>query len=102
VREALRALADGEPRLVRIGPAGSGVGAPDDVVGAGSRAASEGVVEVLIDPERPGPLLAVLGEGVAGRTLLQLAGIVGWRVTDQLERAQRPGAVGGGPLGQRR
>ena len=32
VREALRALADGEPRLVHIGPAGPGAGAPDDVV----------------------------------------------------------------------
>lgn len=85
VREALRALADGEPRLVRIGPAGSGVGAPDDVVVAESRCASEGVVEVLIEPELPGPLLAVLGEGVAGRTLAQLARIVGWRVTDQLD-----------------
>jgi xanthine dehydrogenase accessory factor len=85
VREALRALADGEPRLVQIGPAGSGVGAPDDVVVAESRCASEGVVEVLIEPELPGPLLAVLGEGVAGRTLVELARIVGWRVTDQLD-----------------
>src|SRR5829696_4064535 len=85
VREALRALADGEPRLVRIGPAGAGADAPGDVVVAESRCASEGVVEVLIEPELPGPLLAVLGEGVAGRTLVQLARIVGWRVTDQLD-----------------
>jgi xanthine dehydrogenase accessory factor len=85
IREALRALADGEPRLVQIGPAGAGAGAPEDVVVAESRCASEGVVEVLIEPELPGPLLAVLGEGVAGRTLLQLARIVGWRVTDQLD-----------------
>src|SRR5215208_273713 len=85
VRVALRSLADGEPRLVRIGPASSGAGAPDDVVVAESRCASEGVVEVLIEPELPGPLLAVLGEGVAGRTLVQLARIVGWRVTDQLD-----------------
>jgi xanthine dehydrogenase accessory factor len=93
VREALRALADGEPRLIHIGPAGSGAGAPDDVVVAESRCASEGVVEVLIEPELPGPLLAVLGEGVAGRTLSQLARIVGWRVADQLDPAQRPDAV---------
>jgi xanthine dehydrogenase accessory factor len=93
VREALRALADGEPRLVHIGPAGSGAGAPDDVVVAESRCASEGVVEVLIEPELPGPLLTVLGEGVAGRTLSQLARIVGWRVADQLDPAQRPDAV---------
>src|SRR4029434_3475704 len=84
VREALRALADGEPRLVQIGPAGAGDRAPGDVVVAESRCASEGVVEVLIEPELPGPLLAVLGEGVAGRTLLQLARIVGWRGPAQL------------------
>jgi xanthine dehydrogenase accessory factor len=93
VREALRALADGEPRLVHIGPAGSGAGAPDDVVVAESRCASEGVVEVLIEPELPGPLLAVLGEGVAGRTLAQLARIVGWRVADHLEPDAAPDAV---------
>jgi xanthine dehydrogenase accessory factor len=93
VREALRALADGEPRLVQIGPAGSGAGAPDDVVVAESRCASEGVVEVLIEPELPGPLLAVLGEGVAGRTLVQLARIVGWRVTDRLGTDAEPDAV---------
>jgi xanthine dehydrogenase accessory factor len=93
VREALRALADGEPRLVQIGPAGSGAAAPDDVVVAESRCASEGVVEVLIEPELPGPLLAVLGEGVAGRTLVQLARIVGWRVTDQLDPDSAADAV---------
>ena len=93
VREALRALADGEPRLVRIGPAGAGADAPGDVVVAESRCASEGVVEVLIEPELPGPLLAVLGEGVAGRTLVELARIVGWRVTDQLEADSAADAV---------
>ena len=93
VREALRALADGEPRLVRIGPAGAGADAPGDVVVAESRCASEGVVEVLIEPELPGPLLAVLGEGVAGRTLLELARVIGWRVTDQLDPDAPPDAV---------
>jgi xanthine dehydrogenase accessory factor len=84
VREALRALADGQPRLVQIGPADAAGSAPADVVVAESRCASEGVVEVLIEPELPGPLLAVVGEGVAGRTLAQLARIIGWRVTDEL------------------
>jgi xanthine dehydrogenase accessory factor len=63
------------------------------VVVAESRCASEGVVEVLIEPELPGPLLAVLGEGVAGRTLVELARIVGWRVTDQLDPDSAADAV---------
>jgi xanthine dehydrogenase accessory factor len=63
------------------------------VVVAESRCASEGVVEVLIEPELPGPLLAVLGEGVAGRTLAQLARVIGWRVTDQLDPDSAADAV---------
>ena len=69
IREALRALADGEPRLVRIGPPGSEADAPDDVVVATSMCASEGTVEVLVEPQLPAPLLAVLGDGPAARTL---------------------------------
>jgi xanthine dehydrogenase accessory factor len=78
VREALRAVADGEPRLVRIGPAGT-PGA-EGVVCAESHCASEGVVEVLVEPQLPGPLLAVIGDGPAARTLVELARTIGWRV----------------------
>jgi xanthine dehydrogenase accessory factor len=69
VREALRSLADGEPRLVRIGPADSGC-------------ASEGTVEVLVEPQLPAPLLAVVGTGPAARVLGELAKTIGWRVSD--------------------
>jgi xanthine dehydrogenase accessory factor len=68
VREALRALADGEPRIVRIGPEESGC-------------ASEGTVEVLIEPQVPAPLLAVVGDGPAALMLAELAERIGWRVT---------------------
>src|SRR5215207_10670267 len=70
VREALLALADGEPRLVRIGPPGTA--AADGAIVAESSCASEGVVEVLLEPERSSPLLAVVGESPAGRTLAEL------------------------------
>jgi xanthine dehydrogenase accessory factor len=81
VREALRALADGEPRLVRICPPGSAPEAADDVVVAESTCASEGTVEVLVEPHLPTPLLAVVGDSPAARTLAELARAVGWRVT---------------------
>jgi xanthine dehydrogenase accessory factor len=84
VREALRALADGEPRLVRIGPPGGGSGAAADVVVAESTCASEGTVEVLVEPALPMPLLAVVGDGPAASTLAQLARTIGWRVSTQL------------------
>ena len=64
VREALRALADGESRVARME----------------GGCASEGVVEVLIEPVLPSPLLAIVGESPAARTLAELARVVGWRV----------------------
>jgi xanthine dehydrogenase accessory factor len=84
VREALRALADGEPRLVRIGPPGAGDGAPADIVVAESSCASEGTVEVLLVPSVPLPLLAVVGESPVARTLGELARTIGWRVSSGL------------------
>jgi xanthine dehydrogenase accessory factor len=84
IREALQALANGEPRLVRIGPPGSAEDAPSDVVVAESSCASEGSVEVLIEPQLPRPLLAVIGESPAAATLAELARAVGWRVSDTL------------------
>ena len=77
VREALRALADGETRFVRIGPPGTAE--QEGVVCAVSECASEGTVEVLVEPQRPAPLLAVVGESPAARTLARLAAEVGWR-----------------------
>jgi xanthine dehydrogenase accessory factor len=71
VREALRALAGGEPRTLRIGPAESGC-------------ASEGTVEVLVEPQLPAPLLAIVGEAPAARTLTQLARAIGWRVEHEV------------------
>jgi xanthine dehydrogenase accessory factor len=67
VREALQALADREPRLARME----------------GGCASEGVVEVLIEPVVPAPLLAVVGDSPAARTLAELARTVGWRVPDE-------------------
>jgi xanthine dehydrogenase accessory factor len=85
VREALRALADGEARRVRIGPPGRvEEGAPADVVVAGSSCASEGIVEVLVEPELPAPALAAVGESPAAETLAALATAIGWRVVREI------------------
>jgi xanthine dehydrogenase accessory factor len=83
IREALRALADGEPRLVRIGPQGTAA-EEGDVVVAESSCASEGTVEVLVEPRLPRPLLAVVGDSPAARTLGELAATIGWRVESEL------------------
>jgi xanthine dehydrogenase accessory factor len=85
VREALRAIADGESRLVRIGPVGKvGDREVGDAVVAESSCASEGVVEVFVEPQLPALLLALVGESPAAETLARLAPEIGWRVTREL------------------
>ena len=64
VREALGALADGESRLVST---------------EGS-CASEGAVEILVEPQLPAPVLAIVGSSPAANTLAGLAAAIDWRV----------------------
>jgi xanthine dehydrogenase accessory factor len=85
VREALRALADGEPRLLQVCRPGGAGAVPPGVVVAESACASEGAVEVLIEPHLPDPLLVVLGDSPAAATLAELAPRVGWRVASGLQ-----------------
>jgi len=66
-RLALEALASGDVRRERIA----------------SRCASEGAVEVLIEPQVPAPLVAVVGDAPAACTLRELAAVLGWRVTGE-------------------
>jgi xanthine dehydrogenase accessory factor len=68
-REALHALADGRPRLVAI---------------EGS-CASEGLVEVFIEPQLPEPVLAIAGDSPAASTLADLAARIGWRVVREID-----------------
>jgi xanthine dehydrogenase accessory factor len=84
IREALRALTDGRPRLLRICPPGSPA-AGDDVVTAESSCASEGTVDVLIEPRVAVPLVAVLGDSPAAAAMRELVPGIGWRVTADLE-----------------
>jgi xanthine dehydrogenase accessory factor len=84
IREALRALADAETRLLRICPPGGAHGA-EDVVIAESACASEGTVEVLIEPRLPVPRIAVIGDSPAAAALRQLVTGIDWRVTAELE-----------------
>ncbi len=71
VRLAAEALADGDVRRERIE----------------SRCASEGAVEVLIEPQRPSLLLAVIGDSPTARTLRELATVLKWRTTAEVEGA---------------
>ena len=81
-REALAALADGRPRLVRIRPPGAPPEpAGPDVVTEVTTCASEGGLDVFVEPRLPLPLLVVVGSSPVTRTLAELAKVVGHRVT---------------------
>ena len=95
-REALVAMSDGLPRLVRIRP---------DVEALETRNGGEltvattcpsgGTLDIFIDPHLPKPLLAVIGESPAGRTLIELGRVVGFRtcgVHPGAQAADFPGA----------
>jgi xanthine dehydrogenase accessory factor len=69
VRLALAALSTGDPIRERIE----------------SRCASEGAVEVLIEPQLPAFRLAVVGEAPAARALRELAEVLGWRTTQSVQ-----------------
>lgn len=79
-REALRALAEGAPQLVRIVPS-------DEVKQTRKRGEltvattcpSGGALDIFIEPHVPKPLLLVFGETPAARTLAKLADLTGFR-----------------------
>jgi xanthine dehydrogenase accessory factor len=76
-REALRALADGQPRLLRISGASADPG--DGVVAAAATCPSGGSLDIFIDPQLPRPVLLAFGETPAAQTLARLAELVGFR-----------------------
>jgi xanthine dehydrogenase accessory factor len=86
-REALIAMGDAQPRLVKIAPDES----PDHLPGVVSHLStcpSAGKLEVFIDPQLPRPLLLVVGDTPAAHTLVRLGATIGYKTC-----AVHPGAV---------
>ena len=79
-REALVAMSDGLPRLVRIRPdADTGETRTGGELTVATTCPSGGTLDIFIDPHVPKPLLVVVGESPAARTLVELGRIVGFR-----------------------
>ena len=79
-REALRALADGSPRMLRI----SGATNADEVremgsVTMASTCPSGGSLEIFIDPQVPRPVLLAFGETPVAQTMVRLGELIGFR-----------------------
>jgi len=77
IKEALNALADGLPRLVRISP----TSAPEDgIVDYTMTCHSGGTLDIYIEPVLPKPHLLILGRSPIAQTLAQLAKAIHYRV----------------------
>lgn len=85
VREALTAMAEGRPRLLRIRPAGGAADDAEGIVTEVTTCASEGGLDVFIEPRRPQPKVAVAGASPVAETLGQLLAVLGHRVVQVAE-----------------
>src|SRR5579863_4070192 len=86
VSEALKALKDGRPRLVRISTASS---QEEGVVAYNMTCHSGGALEVYIEPVLPKPHILILGRSPVGRTLATLAKAINYTVTVAAPGADR-------------
>jgi xanthine dehydrogenase accessory factor len=76
-REALHAMGDGQPRLVKISPTMAPEHQPG-VVAHVSTCPSAGSLDVFIDPHLPRPMLLVIGDTPAAHTLIRLGATIGY------------------------
>jgi len=78
VKEALKALADGLPRLVRISPTST---AEDGIVDYTMTCHSGGTLDIYIEPVLPRPAIVILGRSPVAQTLCKLAKTIGYSVS---------------------
>ena len=81
VAQAMKALAEGTPRLVHLAPAGEPPPEREGLVIAPVTCASEGSLEVFVDPRLPAPHLVAVGRSPLVEALSTMAGAVGFDVT---------------------
>ncbi len=86
LKEALKALADGQPRLIRISPSSS----PEEgIVDYAMTCHSGGTLDIFIEPVLPKPHILILGRSPVARTLITLAKAIGYAVSVAAPEADR-------------
>lgn len=88
VREAMKALHDGESRMLRLDPEGLSDPSRPSVVVAPLTCQSGGTVEVFLEPFLPSLQLIVFGQSPVSDALVRLGHVMGYRVV-----AARPGSI---------
>jgi xanthine dehydrogenase accessory factor len=82
VREALRSLADGQPRLLRLSRDGPGEGRrADGVIELVMTCHSGGTLEIYVEPHLPAASLWIVGTTPIAGALASLGTAAGWKVT---------------------
>jgi xanthine dehydrogenase accessory factor len=86
VKEALRALADGQPRLIRISPSSS----PEEgIVDYTMTCHSGGTLDIYIEPVLPKPHILILGRSPVAKTLARLGKAMNYTVSVAAPEADR-------------
>jgi xanthine dehydrogenase accessory factor len=86
IKEALKALKDGRPRLVRISPSSS---QEEGIVAYNMTCHSGGTLDVYIEPVLPKPHILILGRSPVGRTLATLGKAINYTVSVAAPQADR-------------
>ena len=79
LRESLRAIADGEPRLLSLSPE-PGTEHRAGLVALPMTCKSGGVVDLYVEPVLPAPRLLLFGTSLAARTLARIGHAMGYRI----------------------
>jgi xanthine dehydrogenase accessory factor len=78
VKEALKALKDGRPRLVRISPSSS---EGEGIVAYNMTCHSGGTLDIYIEPVLPKPHILIMGRSPVGQTLARLGKAINYTVS---------------------
>jgi xanthine dehydrogenase accessory factor len=86
VKEALKALADGQPRLIRISPSSS---SEEGIVDYTMTCHSGGTLDIYIEPVLPKLHVLILGRSPVAKTLARLGTAIGYAVSVAAPGADR-------------
>ena len=78
IKEALKALGDGRPKLVRISPSASD--SEEGIVDYTMTCHSGGALDIYLEPVLPKPRILILGRSPVARILAQLGSTIGYAV----------------------
>ena len=93
IKEALKSLQDGSPRLVRVSPK-EGAEPADGVTGYTMMCHSGGTLDIFIEPVLSRPNLLIFGRSPVAQTLAKLAKVLAYRVSAIAPEARREQSAG--------